>query len=485
MLLNDNRWQSSSYLGGKWSSATSSYPVIEPATGAELAQMGRATPEEAAQAADFAVEPQRQWAELPPPERAAVLRRAGDLFTEHAEEISNWNIREVGATMGMAAFSTHMGAEECYAAAALTGLPQGHILSSEQPRLSMAMQVPAGVVTVISPFNVPIILGIRSVAPALALGNAVLLKPDPRTAVTGGTVIARIFEEAGLPPGVLQMLSGDVRVGEALIIAPSVRVVSFTGSTSAGRRIGELTGQHLKRTHLELGGNSALLILDDADVEDAVNLAAWGSFFHQGQICMTTGRHLVADRIYDDFVEALTEKAKHLPVGNPTDPSVAIGPIIDAGQRDKIHSLVTASAEQGAKVAAGGSYQDLFYLPTVLTDVPPTAPAFTEEVFGPVAPVTRITSDKEAARIAANSEYGLSLGIVTKDVMRGLALAETIPTGMVHINDQTVNDEATAPFGGVASSGTGSRFGGAEANIAAFTETRWITMRGQTPRYPF
>ena len=181
----------------------------------------------------------------------------------------------------------------------------------------MAKRVPVGVVGVISPFNVPLILSIRSVAPALALGNAVLLKPDPRTVVTGGVTIARVFEEAGLPPGVLQLVPGGAEVGQAMIADPHVRVISFTGSTQAGRAVGEAAGRHLKRAHLELGGNSAMLVLDDADVEQAVNLAAWGSFFHQGQICMTTGRHLVHERVYDDFVEALAEKADHLPVGNP------------------------------------------------------------------------------------------------------------------------------------------------------------------------
>ncbi|MFI2708486.1 aldehyde dehydrogenase family protein, partial [Nocardioides sp. CER28] len=326
---------------------------------------------------------------------------------------------------------------------------------------------------------------IRSVAPALALGNSVLLKPDPRTAVTGGTLMARIFEEAGVPPGVLHMLPGGVEVGEALVTDPNVRVISFTGSTPVGRRIGELAGKHLKRAHLELGGNSALLILDDADVEAAVNLAAWGSFLNQGQICMTTGRHLVSEGVYDDFVAALAEKAAQLPVGDPMSGEVALGPIIDARQRDKIHGLVTTTASAGAQVASGGTYEDLFYRPTVLADVPLTAPAFAEEVFGPVAPVTRVGSVDEAVKIAENSEYGLSLGIVTKDVMRGLAVAEQIPTGIVHINDQTVNDEAVAPFGGVKASGTGSRFGGAAANIEAFTETRWITMRGEPARYPF
>ena len=283
----------------------------------------------------------------------------------------------------------------------------------------------------------------------------------------------------------LQMLPGGGDVGEALITDPSVRVISFTGSTPVGRRIGELAGKHLKRAHLELGGNSALLVLDDADVDAAVNLASWGSFFHQGQICMTAGRHLVADRLYDDFVDRLADKAGHLPVGDPATQEVALGPVIDGGQRDRIHGMVTASTDQGARLASGGEYDRLFYRPTVLADVPHAAPAFADEVFGPVAPVTRVTSVDDAARLAAESEYGLSLGIVTRDVMRGLAVADQIPTGIVHINDQTVNDEANAPFGGVGASGTGARFGGAQANIEAFTESRWITMRGEPPRYPF
>ena len=485
-LLEGVDWRGNIFLSGGWVPGRGGdYAVVEPATGAELGRMGRAGVEDVARAAQVAARAQQEWAALPHPARAAVLRRAGDLWQEHAEEISWWNVREVGAVPGMAAFSLHVAAEECYEAASLPSRPLGEVLASEQPRLSMARRVPAGVVGVISPFNVPIILGIRSVAPALALGNAVLLKPDPRTAVTGGALMVRIFEEAGLPPGVLHLLPGGADVGEALITDPRVRVVSFTGSTAVGRRIGELAGRHLKRAHLELGGNSALLVLDDADVEEAVNLAAWGSFFHQGQICMTTGRHLVAESVHDAFVEALAAKAARLPVGDPATGEVALGPVIDAGQRDKIHGMVTATVQAGAGLAAGGTYEGLFYRPTVLADVPLSAPAFAEEVFGPVAPVTKVTSVEEAVRVAADSEYGLCLGIVTRDVMRGLQIAEKIPTGIVHINDQTINDEANAPFGGVRGSGTGARFGGAQANIEAFTETRWITMRGQAPAYPF
>ncbi|RKS77147.1 benzaldehyde dehydrogenase (NAD) [Actinomadura pelletieri DSM 43383] len=484
-LLDSVDWQGKIFKDGAWTAGRGGdYAVVEPATGAELGRMGQATPEDVAEAAASAARAQREWAALPHTARAAVLRRAGDLWQKHAEEISGWNIREVGAVPPVAGFGLHVAAEECYEAAGLPARAIGEVLPSEEPRLSMARRMPAGVVAVISPFNMPIILGIRSVAPALALGNAVLLKPDPRTAVTGGALMAQLFEEAGLPPGLLQLLPGGADVGEALITDPNVRVISFTGSTPVGRRIGELAGKHLKRAHLELGGNSALLVLDDADVDAAVNLATWGSFFHQGQICMTTGRHLVADRLYDDFVERLATKAGGLVVGDPAAGEVALGPVIDASQRDKIHGLVSTSVDQGAKLASGGTYEQLFYRPTVLADIPLTAPAFAEEVFGPVAPVTRVSSVEQAVELAAASEYGLSLGIVTRDAMRGLAVAEQIPTGIVHINDQTINDEANVPFGGVRASGTGSRFGGAAANIEAFTETRWITMRGEPAHYP-
>jgi benzaldehyde dehydrogenase (NAD) len=485
MILDRDGWQGNVFLGGKWSPGSGGVKdVIEPATGHTLGEIGLATTDDLALAAEDAAQAQREWAALPYPRRAEVLRRAGQLFAEHSDEIAWWNIREVGAIPAMAGFAVHVAQQECFEAAALPGRPYGELLPSEEPRLSMATRVPAGVVGVISPFNVPLILSIRSVAPALALGNAVILKPDPRTPVTGGVSIARVFEEAGLPPGVLQMLPGGADVGEAMVTHPLIRVISFTGSTPAGRRVGALAGQHLKRAHLELGGNSALIVLDDADVDQAVTLAAFGSFFHQGQICMTTGRHLVHERVYDDFVERLAAKASALTVGDPATSEVALGPMIDSGQRDHTHDIVTSSAAAGARVAAGGTFEDLFYRATVLADVPPDSRAFAEEIFGPVAPVTRFGTEEDAVALA-QGEYGLSLGIVTKDVMRGLALADRIPTGIVHINDQTVSDEANSPFGGVGASGTGSRFGGAAANVEAFTETRWVTVRAEPPAYPF
>ena len=485
-LLDPARWTDQIFADGAWRPASGDKAdVVEPATGTVLGTITLASADDVALAARTARSAQRDWAATSHLERAAVLRRAAALWAEHAEEISGWNIREVGAIGGMAGFAVHVAEQECYEAATLPGRPYGELVPSEEPRLSMVRRSPVGVVGVIAPFNVPIILAIRSVAPALALGNAVILKPDPRTAVTGGVTIARIFAEAGLPDGVLQVLPGGADVGEALVTDPGVAVISFTGSTAAGRRVGELAGRHLKRAHLELGGNSAMIVLEDADVDAAVGLAAWGSFFHQGQICMTTGRHLVHESIYEDFVERLAAKADALGVGDPSRDQVALGPVIDAGQRDKIHDLVTASVAGGARLAAGGTFDRLFYRPTVLAGSTPATPAFSQEVFGPVAPVAVFSGTDEAVALATTSEYGLSLGIVTQDVMRGLALADKIPTGIVHINDQTVGDEANVPFGGVAASGTGSRFGGAAANIEAFTDTRWVTMRARPATYPF
>ncbi|KRA25435.1 benzaldehyde dehydrogenase [Microbacterium sp. Root61] len=473
------------FIDGEWVvGGGGEIPSIEPATGATLAMVGMADPADVARAAEGAARAQKEWAALPHPARAAVLRKAGALWEEYAEEIGGWNIREVGAIPPLAGFALHVSAAECYEASALPSAPLGSILSSEEPRLSLAQQMPVGVVGVISPFNVPLILGIRAVAPALALGNAVLLKPDPRTVITGGVAMVRIFEEAGLPAGLLQLVPGGAEVGEAMVADPRVRVIAFTGSTRAGRAVGELAGRHLKRAHLELGGNSAYIIRADADVDKAVNLATWGSFLHQGQICMTVGRHIVHESLFDEYVQKLAAKADSMHVGDPAAGQVHLGPLIDEVQRDRVHSLVQDAVAQGAQLRAGGTYDQLFYRPTVLANTPKDAAAYCEEVFGPVASVVSYATDDEAIALAADTEYGLALGIVTADVFGGLEMARRIPTGIVHINDQTVNDEANSPFGGVGSSGTGSRHGGAQANIDAFTETRWITMRREPGAYP-
>jgi benzaldehyde dehydrogenase (NAD) len=482
-FLDDAAWRGKVYSGG-WTATGAQAPVTEPATGGELGVTGIAGPADVARAAGQAAAAQPDWAARPHTERAAILRKAAEIWLANAAEIEGWSVREGGKIPPAAQFETHVATEEIFEAASLTSRATGEVIPSEQQRLSLVQRVPAGVVGVIAPFNFPQILAIRSVAPALALGNAVILKPDPRTAVCGGVVLARVFEEAGLPEGLLHVLPGGVDAGEALITEPAVRIISFTGSTAAGRRVGELAARHLKRVHLELGGNSALVVLDDVDLDKAASAGAWGSFLHQGQICMTTGRHLVHEAVYDEYVAKLAEKAAHLPVGDPASGQVALGPVIDERQRDKIHAMVTGSVEAGARLAAGGEYDRLFYQPTVLAEVAPSMPAYADEVFGPVAPVLRFSTADEAARLAADSEYGLSLGILTRDVMRGLDLARKIPTGIVHINEQTVDDEPNAPFGGVLASGTGTRFGGG-ANLDAFTETRWVTLRGDIASYPF
>src|ERR1700722_3240178 len=391
-FLNDEAWQGKVYSGGWIASGGGDAAVIEPATGRELGRIGIATPDDVTRAVKQAAAAQSAWAATPHTERSAILRRAADIWLANAAEIEDWVIRESGKIGGAAAFETHNSTQEIYEAATLPGRPYGELLPSEQPRLSFAERVPVGVVGVISPFNFPQILAIRSVAPALALGNAVVLKPDPRTAVCGGVVLARVFEEAGLPDGLLHVLPGGPDVGEALVTDPRVGVISFTGSTAAGRKVGALAGQHLKRVHLELGGNSALIVLDDADLDRAASAGAWGSFLHQGQICMTTGRHIVQDSIYNDYVSRLAEKAGHLPVGDPASGQVALGPIIDERQRDKVHSLVIDSVQAGARLAAGGGDGGRFSRPTVLAVVPPAMPAYASEVFGPVAPVVRFGS---------------------------------------------------------------------------------------------
>ncbi len=483
-FLDQSSWRGKGYSGGWKELGGGQAAVVEPATGAELGRTGIASPADVAAATAAAAAAQPAWAATPYTQRAAILRKAADIWLANAAEIEDWSIREGGKVPPAAQFETHVATEEVFEAASLPSRPYGDLLPSEQPHLSFAERVPVGVVGVIAPFNFPQILSIRSVAPALALGNAVVLKPDPRTAVCGGVVLARVFEEAGLPDGLLHVLPGGPDAGEALVTDARTGVISFTGSTAAGRRVGALAGEHLKRVHLELGGNSALIVLEDADLDKAAAAGAWGSFLHQGQICMTAGRHLVQDTVYDEYVSRLAEKAARLPVGDPASGQAALGPIIDERQRDKVHALVTGSVDAGARLAAGGTYQGLFYQPTVLADVAPAMPAYASEVFGPVAPVLRFSTPGEVAKLAADSEYGLSLGILTRDVMRGLDLARQIPTGIVHINDQTVDDAPNTPFGGIRASGTGARFGGA-ANLDAFTDTRWVTIRGDIAPYPF
>ncbi|MGH9559792.1 MAG: benzaldehyde dehydrogenase [Bryobacteraceae bacterium] len=482
-LLDASIW-GKRYFDGSWKTAPVSIPVREPATGQELGIAGAGTPELAVELTERAASAQPMWATKPPEDRARILRAAARCLEENAKEIDEWIVRETGSVPGKAGFEISVAAGELYHAAALLIGPIGEILSYPADRLSLAYRVPVGVVGVISPWNFPLILSSRSVAPALALGNAVVLKPDPQTPVSGGYILARIFEQAGLPEGLLSVLPGGAEVGEALVTAPAVRLITFTGSTAVGRRVGELAGRNLKKVSLELGGNSPLIVLDDCDVDAATSAGAWGSFFHQGQICMATSRHIVEKRVAAQYIEKLAARADALPVGDPFRQQVALGPLISEKQLNRVDGIVTESVAAGAKLVTGGTHDRLFYRPTVLSNVTETTRAFAEEIFGPVAPVIIAEDDEHALALANSTGYGLAAAIQTGSLDRGLHLARRIKAGMVHINDQTVNDHPGVPMGGMGQSGNGARFG-STTNLDEFTEWQWVTASGTPARYPF
>ena len=325
-LLDSALWEGKIYLNGWRPGNGGTGDAVEPATGEILGRYGVASVEDVREAAAVAAKVQKEWAARNPEDRAAVLARAGQLWEEHAAEIQDWIVRESGGIPPKAGLETHIAANECYDASALPSLPAGDVLTSNENRWSFARRRPVGVVSVIAPFNFPLILSIRAVAPALALGNAVLLKPDPRTAVCGGVTLVRVFEEAGLPPGLLSLLPGGADIGSAVVEAPEVRVIAFTGSTAAGRKVGEAAGRLLKRAHLELGGNNAMIVLPGVDLPKAVSAAAFGSFMHQGQICMASGRHIVHQDIYEDYVSALAEKAPPFAGRRPQERNRGAGP---------------------------------------------------------------------------------------------------------------------------------------------------------------
>lgn len=468
---------------GQWRAGAGVQDVIEPATGKVLGRIGLADPVQIAASAAAAAHAQREWADAPYETRAQVLRRAAQLAEAHADEIVDWLVRESGSTRLKAASEARISAKVVHEASALPSRSVGEVLPSQPGRLNLARRRPLGVVGVISPFNFPLYLAIRAVAPALALGNAVVLKPDPRTAVCGGFVIARLFELAGLPAGVLHVLPGDGAAGAALTSDPNIAMIQFTGSTGAGRKVGEAAGRHLKKVSLELGGKNSLIVLDDADIELAVANTAWGVYLHQGQICMATGRVLVQRGIYRRFLEKLVAKAESLSVGDPATVDVALGPLINAQQRDHAARIVAEAAAAGAQLETGGTFRNLFFEPTVLSGVDRDNPAFREEIFAPVAVVVPFDSDEEAVALANEGEYGLSMAIVSGNVGRALKLGERLRTGLLHINDQTVNDEVINPFGGVGASSNGTSIGG-PANIEEFTQWQWLTIKGEAPAYP-
>ena len=472
------------FYSGGWCSATNTTDVIEPATGQTIATVGIADAADISRATGLAAKAQPQWAAQPPSDRAAVLRRAAQLLEDYRDEVMGWLIREGGSTRPKARSEVASALDELWEAAALPTQPQGMLLPTTTGRSSVGRRLPIGVVGVISPWNVPLLLSLRAIAPAIALGNAVVLKPDVQTAVSGGVVIARIFEEAGLPDGVLHVLAGDAAPGIALTNDPSVAMIAFTGSSEVGREVGAAAGRGLKRVSLELGGNNALIVLDDADLDLASSAGAFGSFFHQGQICMAAGRHIVLESVAEQYLDRLTRRAEKLTVGNPWTEQVDLGPMINSEQLGRAHRIVTDTVAAGAVLRCGGTYLDLFYRPTVLGGVKPKMSAFTEEIFGPVAPVIVVSDEKEAVAVANDTEYGLVAAIQTGSIQRGLRLADRLNTGIVHVNDQTINDEATVPFGGRGASGNGARFG-SQHSWDDFTQWQWLTARAASCQFPF
>ncbi len=480
----ENAWKGKVY-SGRWQMAKGgSREVIEPATGKVLTEVGIADADDVRESAKAAAEAQVEWANTPADQRAGVLRRAAQLLEAHSEQLRPWIMRETGGIAPKADKELHFVTEILLEAAAIATQPPGVMLPSGPKRMSFARRVPHGVVGVISPFNFPLILSARAVAPALVLGNAVILKPDPQTPVTGGFILARLFEAAGLPAGLLHVLPGGAATGEALVIDPDVAMISFTGSTAAGRRVGELASKHLKKVTLELGGKNSTIVLDDADLDVAASCVAWGAYLHQGQICMATGNVFAHRSVARELTERLVEKAKRLPVGDPASGKVALGPLISSRQLERVEGIVKDAVAKGAVLRTGGTFEGLFYRPTVLEEVKAGMWVYEEEVFGPVVAVTAFDSDEEAIALNNATAYGLSAGVITQSLERAMNFTARLRTGIIHVNDQTVADEPWVPFGGRGASGNGGRHGGV-ANWDEFTQWQWVTIQDRATPYPF
>lgn len=414
------------------------------------------------------------------------MRRAASIMERRREEIIDWIIRESGGTRLKATLEWAAVYADFGEGAAVPYRVEGRILVGDVPgKECRVYRRPVGVVGVISPWNWPFQLTARSVVPALAIGNAVVLKPASDTPVTGGTLIAKILEEAGLPPGVLNVTIGaGSEIGDAFVLHPAPRVISFTGSTPVGRHIARLAVESpiIKRVELELGGNSPFVVLDDADLNQAVDAAIFGKFLHQGQICMITNRFIVDQAVYEDFLHGFVQRVKALEVGDPTKPTTMIGPIISSSQLEHLQKLIQGVEQSGARKLAGGNADGLVLPPHVFAEVTNDQQIAREEIFGPIAPIIRAHGEEDALRIANDTEYGLSSAVFTRNFERGLAFAKRVEAGMTHINDQPVNDLPNNPFGGEKDSGIG-RFGG-EWAIAAFTTDHWITLQQQRRAYP-
>lgn len=427
-----------------------------------------------------------EWAKLGPGARRALLAKAADVMETKVGEFSALLTAETGGTAPWAGFNVMLAAGMLREAAAMTTQIHGEIIPSDKPgSLSMAMRQPVGVCLGIAPWNAPVILGTRAIAMALACGNTVILKASEQCPGLH-VLIGQVFVEAGFPDGVVNVITNAPKdaaeIVAALIASPAVKRVNFTGSTKVGRIIAELCGRHLKPALLELGGKAPLIVLDDADIDGAVNAAVFGAFMNQGQICMSTERFIVDDKVADLFVEKLAARAGQLPAGDPRG-HVVLGSLVSPEAADKMEALMADALEKGAKVVAGGKRSGSVVEATVVDGVHKGMRLYDEESFGPVKPVIRVSGEAEAIRVANDTEYGLSSAVFSRDIQRALRVAGQLETGICHINGPTLHDEAQMPFGGVNGSGYG-RFGG-KAAISEFTVLRWVTIEDPQQHYPF
>ncbi|MYV47252.1 aldehyde dehydrogenase family protein [Streptomyces sp. SID2888] len=475
------------YIGGEWRPGTGSWDIIDvnPYDGEKLASITIATVGEVDEAYRAAAAAQKEWAATNPYARRAVLEKVLGLVEDREAEITEAIIAELGGTRLKAAFELHLAKEFLRESVRLTLRPEGTILPSPvHGKENRLYRVPVGVVGVISPFNFPFLLSLKSVAPALALGNGVVLKPHQDTPVVGGSLIARLFQDAGLPGGLLNVVITDIaEIGDAFLEHPVPKVISFTGSDQVGRHVATVCASLFKRSVLELGGNSALVVLDDADVDYAVDAAVFSRYVHQGQVCMAANRVLVDRSVQKEFTEKFVAKVKSLKAGDPRDPETVIGPVINSSQAEAISGVVQQAVAEGATALVHGTTTGNLIEPSVLTGLPADSALLRQEVFGPVAFLIPFDGEQEAVRIVNDTPYGLSGAVHTGDIERGVRFARQIDTGMFHVNDGTVHDEPIVPFGGEKHSGIGRLNG--ETTIDAFTTQKWISVQHGRSAFPF
>ncbi|MCZ4094914.1 aldehyde dehydrogenase family protein [Streptomyces sp. H39-C1] len=475
------------YIDGEWRSGSGSWDIVDfnPYNGDKLASITVATKAEVDQAYRAAERAQTAWAETNPYARRLVFERALKVIEEREAEITEAIIAELGGTYLKAGFELALTKDMLRQSMQLALHPEGRILASPvDGKENRLYRKPVGVVGVISPFNFPLFLGLKSIAPALALGNAVVLKPHQNTPVVGGTLIAKIFEEAGLPAGLFNVVITDIaEIGDSFIEHPVPKVISFTGSDHVGRHVATVAASHFKRTVLEMGGNSALVVLDDADLDYAVDAAVFSRFAHQGQVCMAANRVLVDRSVEQEFTRKFVAKTASLIVGDPADPATQIGPLINTLQAERITAEVAQAVEAGATALLLGEADGAVVSPTVLGDIPAEAAILRRELFGPVVLVVPFDGEEEAVRIANDTPFGLSGAVHTRDIERGVRFAQRIDTGMMHVNDGTIADEPIVPFGGEKASGVGRLNG--DATVDAFTTVKWISIQHGRSRFPF